>query len=361
MDEQKITSEASDAQLLKKSRIRKSVYIVLICILSVVMLFCLYKIASISMEYHEGNVEYENIAQEAIEHYETYAIPKKNKKPKDETTSSPETGETSGSIDSDTDTGTGTGTVTDSGSADSTTSSPDTTSDPDTTTTPDTTPDTTEPEATTPEQTTAPDTTPPSTDSDEEKDEYIVVPSVNINYLEYKNPDFTGWIYLDKTILNYPVVQGKDNEYYLDHTFYGVENSNGCIFIDYRLDLEADNYNTIFYGHNMKTGAMFALLKKYARQDYFEAHKYIVYVTEDGPYLISVFSAYTVSVESDSWKIDFTDEEDYAAWLEKVSDASEIDTGITPTTNDRVVTLSTCTFVFEDARFVVHGIIEPLF
>lgn len=346
---------------LKRKRKSKAVYIVLICVFASIMLFSLYKIASISMEYQEANEEYENIAEEYIEYYETYAIPKKNKKPTNDTANETPV-ETSTGVSTDKAPVSSDATGTQDTEKPSVSTEPsDTGSGPLQTEPAVTEPAVTEPAVTEPPVTEPPVIEPPVTEPPEEDEEYIVVPSVNFKYLEYKNPDFTGWIYLDGTILNYPVVQGKDNDYYLDHTFYGKENSNGCIFIDYRLDLEKDNYNTVFYGHNMKTGAMFALLKKYARQEYYDSHKYIVYVTEEGPYIISVFSAYTVSVESDSWKMDFKDDAEYAAWLEKISDASEIKTGITPTTSDRVVTLSTCTFVFEDARFVVHGIIEPLF
>jgi sortase B len=111
----------------------------------------------------------------------------------------------------------------------------------------------------------------------------------------------------------------------------------------------------------MKSGAMFAILRMYVWYDFYYSHKYITYVTEDGPYLITVFSAYNVSEVSDAWKIDFANDEEYAAWLKKVKAASQVPTDLTPTVDDRVVTLTTCSFVFDNARMVVHGVIEPLF
>ncbi len=319
MAEQKNTGKSN-----KNKRVRNIIYYAVICVLSAVMLFSLYKVITISAEYRAGEEEYENIADSFVEDYQTYAIPNK-KKPVDTSADASAGNKEEGNTDSQQ-------SGADSGTGEAADTLP-------------------------------PDVPAPETEADDgsDDDEIVIVPSVNISYLKYKNPDFTGWLYLDGTVLNYPVVQGEDNDYYLDHTFYGQENANGCLFIDYRLDLSADNYNTIFYGHNMKTGVMFALLKKYAQQSYYNSHKYMIYVTEDGPYLISVFSAYTVSAKSDSWRIDFTGEADYERWLDSVCDASEINTGITPTTDDRVVTLTTCTFVYDNARFVVHGIIEPLF
>ncbi len=300
-------------QKTQKNVTASALRVVLIAVLSFVMVFSIYKIVQILTEYEKGTQEYNDIASSFVEQLHTYKIPQSTEPP-----------------------------VSDDGTGESDTSAG--ASEPDT-----------EAEAT--DTAAVADTA----EISEPQEEVLVVPSVNISYLEYKNEDFVGWLYLDGTALNYPVTQGEDNEYYLSHTFYGVENKAGCIFKDCRNDPEADDYNTIFYGHNMKNGTMFALLKKYARQDYFNEHKYIVYVTEDGPYVIKVFSAYTASVDADAWKINFDSEDEYARWLDGITEKSEINCGIDASVSDRVVTLSTCSFVFDNARFVVHGIIEPLF
>ena len=189
----------------------------------------------------------------------------------------------------------------------------------------------------------------------------IVIPSVNSEYLERINQDYCGWLYVDGTVINYPVVQCEDNEYYLDHTFYRKENANGCLFIDYRNNRDGDNYNMLIYGHAMKTGAMFGTLSRYAWPDFYEKNKNIIYVTDEGAYLITIFSAYTVDTDSDAWRISFSGDDDYAEWLSSIKAASEVKNPIRPTINDRIVTLTTCSFKFDDARFVAHGIIEPLF
>ena len=287
----------------------KTLYILLMVMLCSLMLFSAYKVISISLEYNEGEAEYNDIQESFVEDYSTVSIPKR----KGEITES----ETSSSQD---------------------VASPDTA-----------VTDTSEPQVTQAPETTA------------QEDDVLVIPNINSAYLKSVNSDYKGWLYVDGIVINYPVVQCADNEYYLDHTFYRQKNSNGCLFIDYRLDLEEDNYNTIIYGHAMKTGAMFGLLSRYAWPGFYEQNKHIVYVTEDGPYLITIFSSYTVSTDSNAWRVRFEGEEDYAEWLKSIKGASEVRNSIVPKTTDRIVTLTTCSFKFEDARFVAHGIIEPLF
>lgn len=287
----------------------KTLYVLLMVMLCSLMLFSAYKVISISLEYNEGEAEYNDIQESFVEDYSTVSIPKR----KDEITES----ETSSSQD---------------------VASPDTA-----------VTDTSEPQVTQAPETTA------------QEDDVLVIPNINSAYLKSVNSDYKGWLYVDGIVINYPVVQCADNEYYLDHTFYRQKNSNGCLFIDYRLDLEEDNYNTIIYGHAMKTGAMFGLLSRYAWPGFYEQNKHIVYVTEDGPYLITIFSSYTVSTDSNAWRVRFEGEEDYAEWLKSIKGASEVRNSIVPKTTDRIVTLTTCSFKFEDARFVAHGIIEPLF
>ena len=298
----------------KKKRTGKVIYTIAIIIFSCIMLFSLYKVVSILTQYRIGESEYEDIAEEFVEEYETYVIP-----------------EHISIIEADT-SSVETDTSDDAFVSDEVYTEPDTVS------------DTTEekvPEA--------------------PKESVIVVPKVDIDYLKSKNSDFAGWLYLDGTAINYPVAHGTDNEYYLTHTFYGQSNINGCIFIDYRNNSGMDNKNLLIYGHHMKSGAMFAVLRKYVWHDFYYSHKYLTYVTEDGPYLITVFSAYNVSEISDAWKTDFANEQEYAAWLSNIKHASEISTNITPTVEDKVVTLTTCSFVYDNARMVVHGIIQPLF
>ena len=313
-------------QIEKKEKKRRRgvgsyLYTALIVLLVSVMLFSAYKIISISLDYSEAEEEYKDIAESFVIEYNTISIPKR----------------------------------------DNTAIAPDDTSDQTTATGSDDTSDVSAEQSTEhiDEEPSVPDDT--SASGSEAEDDVLVIPSINSEYLKSVNPDYKGWLYVDGIVINYPVVQCADNDYYLDHTFYGQKNPNGCLFIDYRLDLDADNRNTLIYGHAMKTGAMFGLLLRYQWPGFFEENQHIVYVTEDGPYLITVFSAYIVSTDSDAWRISFDDDADYGAWLRSIKSRSSVKCSVTPTTTDRIVTLTTCSFKIEDGRFVVHGIIEPLF
>lgn len=182
-------------------------------------------------------------------------------------------------------------------------------------------------------------------------------PNIDLSKLTDMNPDFIGWLYSAGTVLSYPVVQGEDNTYYLSHLFDGTENSAGCLFIDSQWDALQDK-NCVIYGHHMKNGSMFALLERYEQQEYYQAHPTLVWVTSEGMCTIELFSAYTTKAGSNAWQMRFSSEEDYAAWLEQVRARSCFDSVITPQTTDKVMTLSTCSYAYEDARFVCHGIIR---
>ena len=93
------------------------------------------------------------------------------------------------------------------------------------------------------------------------------------------NPDTVGWLSISDTEINYPVVQRGDNEYYLKHSFYGEEDSNGALFVDYRSDIVNQHTNTIIYGHNMRSGMMFGGLKNYLDKTFYENHKTITFNT----------------------------------------------------------------------------------
>ncbi len=172
------------------------------------------------------------------------------------------------------------------------------------------------------------------------------------------NKDIIGWLYLPDTKLNYPVVKGTDNDYYLTHMFDDTKNSSGSIFVDYESDGNFDLYNTVIYGHHMKNGSMFAVLSKYRSQEWYEEHPVLWLVTPEKTLKLYVYSAYTADVSQDAWKMRFDSRDEYKTWLLKTKDLSEISTDISPDKDDSVITLSTCSYEFDNARFVVHATID---
>lgn len=179
----------------------------------------------------------------------------------------------------------------------------------------------------------------------------------NVNFTELKNinSECIAWISIENTKINYPVVQDSDNSYYLKHLIDGTENRAGSIFLDYRTNIS--NQHCIIYGHNMKNGTMFADLTKFKKQSYYDEHKEGLLITPEQTYVIRFFAGYVANVEDSAWKIDFVSDEAFAVWLNNIKDKSSISSNITPTVTDRIITLSTCSYEFKNARYVLHGIL----
>ena len=181
-------------------------------------------------------------------------------------------------------------------------------------------------------------------------------PAIDFDALTAINPDCVGWIHIPDTVINYPVVQGSDNSYYLKHLFNGKWNSGGCIFLDSRVSSDISNRHSIIYGHHMKDGTMFSGLTKYKKQDYFESHPVALYITPQATYQINFFAGYVAGVNETAWKVVFQSDEEYETWIQEIQEKSWIETDLSPAVTDRVLTLSTCSYEFDNARFVLHGI-----
>lgn len=176
----------------------------------------------------------------------------------------------------------------------------------------------------------------------------------DFTYLQGINSDVIGWIQIPGTKINYPIVQGSDNEYYLTHTFSGEENSSGAIFMDAEIRDGFDDKNPIIHGHNLKSGAMFSRLNRYSRKSFWDANRYIYITTPDGLAIYQVFSAYTADPDADIYWYGFGSNEEFQEYLDRILSYSIFDAGISVTKEDRIVTLSTCTNDTTQ-RFVVHA------
>ncbi len=173
-----------------------------------------------------------------------------------------------------------------------------------------------------------------------------------------QNTDVVGYLEIDSTDFAYPVVQYTDNEYYLRRGFDQEENENGTPFVDYRTDLRTTQ-NTIVYGHNMRTGTMFETLLQYRDLNFYRQHPIIDFDTvyEEGQY--EVFGMFIANTREEDGEIfdylNFLDgtEEKFMEYVENVQVRSLINTGVEVEPGDRLITLSTCSYEFTDARFVV--------
>lgn len=181
-------------------------------------------------------------------------------------------------------------------------------------------------------------------------------PQVDFEHLSQINPDVVGWIYIENTNINYPIVQGKNNDYYLRRLFDGTYNSAGCIFLDAACEPYFTGNHSIIYGHNMKDQSMFAHLMNYKSQSFSEEHAEGLLLTPTAYYRIKFFSGYVSDNWSDAWELDFWDIS-FDEWLENIRKRSYFKAEELPGEGDRILTLSTCSYEFDSAKYVLHGYI----
>lgn len=170
-----------------------------------------------------------------------------------------------------------------------------------------------------------------------------------------KNINYRGWIKIDNTNINYPILQGQDNEEYLYKDINNEYIVSGSIFMNY-LNNGFDDQNTVLFGHNMKNGTMFANLKKYKEEDFFYNNNDIEIELSNGQYLkYKVFSVYITDINDNYTKTSFEDKDEYKEFLERIKNKSIYKSDISVNENDKIITLSTCSYEFDDARLVVTG------
>ena len=168
-------------------------------------------------------------------------------------------------------------------------------------------------------------------------------------------PEVVGWITIDGTVIDYPVVQGTDNDYYLHNDMDGQSSVYGTIFMDYRGDANTLTGNISLYGHNMRDGSMFAGLMAYKDKTFFETHRRIIYQTPQGTTVWEIFSAYVTDTNFYFIQTDFSDESEYMAFLNTIQSKSAFTTDAVLTAADDILTFCTCTYEFDNARFAVHA------
>lgn len=189
-------------------------------------------------------------------------------------------------------------------------------------------------------------------------EEKAFVPPISVDFeaLREINSDVVGWIYIEGTEINYPIVQGENNDYYLYRLFDRTVNETGCIFMDAKCDSDFSGENNIIYGHYRKDGSMFYDVQNYRDQSYYDEHAEGVLLTPEGAHRIAFFSGYIAKTSDNAWDTAFT-EEGYAQWIEGISARSLFEPSRYPAVTDRILTLTTCTYEFTGARFVLHGIV----
>lgn len=173
------------------------------------------------------------------------------------------------------------------------------------------------------------------------------------------NTDLVGWITIDDTKVNYPVLQTPDRkDYYLRRDFYGDYATHGSIYVQETCDVFAPSDNLTIYGHRMNDGSMFNNLRFYEDQDYWEEHKYIQFNTLKERHTYEIFSVFTIAASVNApfqyhLFTDAVDEAHYNEFVDNCRSYALYDTGIVPTYGDKLITLSTCEYTHTNGRLVV--------
>ena len=189
------------------------------------------------------------------------------------------------------------------------------------------------------------------------------IPQIDFSKLKEVNNAIVGWIIIDGTQVNYPIVKGKDNSYYLNHSYDKSYNSYGSIFMDYRSNENFSDLNTFIYGHYTSNGSMFGELKKYMEESFYKEHPFFYILTPNGNYKVDVISAYTDDALSSSYNAKFNDLNDYQRYIEKIRLKSRYSTDISVNYNfDKIISLYSCSHESgsKTERYFIHGVIRKI-
>ena len=186
---------------------------------------------------------------------------------------------------------------------------------------------------------------------------------IKIRKLQKENPDIIGWLEIENTNINYPVLQGTDNEYYMTHNYKKEKSKKGSIFLSKDYDWSIPSTNLLIYGHNLRNGTMFEELLKYENEEFYKEHPSIRFTTakEDAEYaIIAVFKS-RVYYQSERnvfryyYFVNAKTQEEYNKFVENAKQASLYNIEETASNGEQLITLSTCSYHTEDGRFVVVG------
>lgn len=178
---------------------------------------------------------------------------------------------------------------------------------------------------------------------------------IDFESLRAINTDVIGWLEVEAIdTINYPIAQSDDNDYYLHRTFRRQDNFAGTIFLDYLNRKNFSNRNNILYGHNMKNGSMFGLLRNFRDPKTYEKSPYFWIYTPSKIYKYEIFACAEVGTYSENYQISFPSEAAFQKYIQTAMKQSLIETNVEVTLKDTIVTLSTCTGN-EATRFIVQG------
>lgn len=184
---------------------------------------------------------------------------------------------------------------------------------------------------------------------------------LQLEELQKENEEIIGWLEIEGTNINYPVLQASDNDYYLTHNYKKEKSSTGSIFLDKDFDLINGSSNYLIYGHRSKSGLMFEDLMKYAKEDFYKEHTKVKFTTNKDDSLYEILSVFYSRVYYKSEKnvfryyyfVNANNEQEYNDFVNNAKKVSLYDTGVTAKYGEQLLTLSTCEYSQEDGRFAI--------
>lgn len=182
---------------------------------------------------------------------------------------------------------------------------------------------------------------------------------VDFDKLKKINNEIVGWIQSAEKEIDYPIVQGQDNAYYLTHLFNRTQNKQGTIFMDYENRKNFSDKNTVLYGHNMKNESMFASITKYKKQAYYDSFPSMTLYTLDKTYTVEIFAGILTDATYKWIRFKYQNEEDFKEYIHTLKEKSTFQSTIELKEEDRILTLSTCSYEFWNARYVLFGKLVP--
>lgn len=184
---------------------------------------------------------------------------------------------------------------------------------------------------------------------------------MDLSALRQVNPDVVGWIYIPNTVVSYPMLIGVDNQQYLRHTWLKEYSTMGSIFLECNSQPDLSDFNTIIYGHRMRDMSMFAILQYYNDKAYWEEHPRVYIVNSLGVYRYDIYAAFETGIRAPVYELYVTDPARKENVIQYGLDNSVLDTGIVPTSDDRIVTLSTCPSRGTSTRWIVQGVLTDIY
>jgi len=180
-------------------------------------------------------------------------------------------------------------------------------------------------------------------------------PYIDFDALRDSLPGISAWIKLEGSLIDYPVMQGTDNYYFLSRLPDGTKHRNGSVFLDYRNNADFSDKSILIYGHESRTGDMFGVLKNYRKQSFYEENPVIYIFTQDKDYELVLFAGYLIDSGVESPPLVFEDDAAFEAYIATIKKRSFFKSDVVIDAEDQIVSLCTCAYDYPNARLVILG------